>query len=415
MRHSNGSFRTLDFDLVNLVEDPAVGGVVCNFRDVTERKHIEAQLMAADRMVSIGTLAAGVAHEINNPLAYVIANLELMRDDNLAAESQESLKAAQDGAERVRKIVRDLKTFSRSDEQRIDAVDVHSVLDAAANIASNEIRHRARLLKDYGADVPRVAANESRLGQVVLNLLVNAAQAMPDGEAERNRIIVCTRAEDEMVVIEVQDTGQGISPEHRARLFDPFFTTKPVGVGTGLGLYISQQILSSMGGSISVESEPSKGSTFRLRIPIATRPARATAAPPPVPTVARARILAIDDEPMIGRVVKSALASHDVTEMTSATAAFERIQAGERFDLIICDLMMPHMTGMDFHAALERVAPEQAARMVFLTGGAFTPRAREFLDTVPAPRVDKPFAVNQMRTLVDERLRLLRARADRAA
>jgi PAS domain S-box-containing protein len=406
-KHADGSWRSLETDLINLLADPAVQGIVCNFRDVTQRKQIEAQLMAADRMVSIGTLAAGVAHEINNPLAYVIANLQLMADAPAGSPIEEPLKAAQDGSERVRQIVRDLKTFSRADEERVSAVDVHQVLDASANIAWNEIRHRARLVKEYGAEVPRVAGNEARLGQVILNLLVNAAQAMPAGDAERNEIRLRTRVDEKGVAIEVSDTGAGISEENRARLFNPFFSTKPIGVGTGLGLYICQQIVTSMGGSIEVDSEQGKGSTFRLMMPAAPasmQPVRKMDLPKPE-SIGRARILAVDDEPMIGRVIKYALPAHDVEEISSAVAALEKIRGGERYDLIICDLMMPQMTGMDFHAALKSEMPEQASRMIFLTGGAFTPHAHEFLDNVGAPRMDKPFEIKAMRALVDERLR----------
>jgi PAS domain S-box-containing protein len=407
-RGGDGSWRSLEGHNTNLLDDPAVAGVVCNFRDVTERQQFEAQLMAADRMVSIGTMAAGVAHEINSPLAYVIANLQLIADAPVGAPILEELRAAQDGAERVRQIVRDLKTFSRADEERISAIDVNKVLDASANIAWNEIRHRARLIKEYARDVPRVAGNEARLGQVVLNLLVNAAQAMTDGGADGNEIRLRTRAAGKGLVIEVIDTGSGISPEVRARLFDPFFTTKPVGVGTGLGLYICQQIVSSMGGTIEVESEMGEGSTFRVSLPAAPEgllsPQKQPSQPP---RSKRARILAVDDEPLIGRVIKSALSAHDVTDLPSALDALERIRGGERFDLIICDLMMPHMTGMELHAALQTEAPDQARRMIFLTGGAFTQSAHEFLDSVDAPRVDKPFEVKAMRSLVDERLRLL--------
>jgi CheY-like chemotaxis protein len=209
------------------------------------------------------------------------------------------------------------------------------------------------------------------------------------------------------VAIEVCDTGAGISPEDRARLFSPFFTTKPIGVGTGLGLYICQQIVNSMGGTIEVESEQGKGSTFRLVMPAASAsilPPRKLDSPKPE-SIGRARILAVDDEPMIGRVIKHALPAHDVTNISSAVAALAKIRGGERYDLIICDLMMPQMTGMDFHAALKSEAPDQASRMIFLTGGAFTPHAHEFLDNVGAPRMDKPFEINAMRALVDERLR----------
>jgi len=277
-------------------------------------------------------------------------------------------------------------------------------------MAWNEIRHRARLVRDYGADVPCIFGNEGRLGQVVLNLLVNAAQALPEGAQEANQITLRTFRKGDRVVISVRDSGAGISAENRARLFEPFFTTKPVGVGTGLGLYICRQIVESMGGTISVESVPGNGATFSVELPIA-RGGREQqrAAEKPAATVRRARILSVDDEPRIGRVLKQALAPHEVVDLTSAEEALERIRGGERFDLIFCDLMMPHVTGMDFHAALAAEAPEQARRTVFLTGGAFTARAHEFLDQVENPRVEKPFNLAGLRALVAERLQVFRA------
>jgi CheY-like chemotaxis protein len=276
-------------------------------------------------------------------------------------------------------------------------------------MAWNEIRHRARLVRDYGEDVPRIFGNEGRLGQVVLNLLVNAAQALPEGAAEANQITLRTFRKGDRVVVAVRDSGAGIAPEHRARLFEPFFTTKPVGVGTGLGLYICRQIVESMGGTISVESIPGGGATFAVALPIAACGAQApVVVDTPVPAVRRARILSVDDEPRIGSVLKQALAPHEVVDLTSAEQALERIRKGERFDLIFCDLMMPRVTGMDFHAALTVEAPEQARRTVFLTGGAFTARAHAFLDQVENPRVEKPFNLAGLRALVAERLQMLR-------
>ena len=411
-RHQNGSWRVLESLLVNLIGDPAVRGVVSNFRDVTERKQIEAQLMAADRMVSVGTLAAGVAHEINNPLAYVIANLAFAIEalhgsqDVKARESVEALREAQQGAERVRQIVRDLKAFSRTDDAPAGPVDVHQVVDASINMAWNEIRHRARLVKDYRRDLPRALGNEARLGQIFLNLIVNAAQAIPEGDAERNEIRISTSASGSTVTIAVKDTGSGIPPEHLPRLFDPFFTTKPVGVGTGLGLFICQGIVRSLGGDLTVVSEVGKGSVFNVILPVSfERPPQPAAPPPPQPApAARGRILAIDDEPLVGAVLTRALSAHEVVSLTSAAEALARIRAGEKFDLVFCDLMMPHMTGMDFYVALESEAPEVARQVIFLTGGAFTQGARDFLERTAAPTVDKPFDLKTMRALVAGRL-----------
>ena len=407
-RHTNGTWRMIESSLVNLLEDPALRGIVSNFRDVTERRQIEGQLMAADRMVSIGTLAAGVAHEINNPLSYVVANLALLADElgTSGSETAEILAAARDGAERVRQIVRDLKTFSRAEESVQGDIDIHRVLDAVANLSWNEIRHRARLVKDYGQSLPLVRGNEGRLGQVFLNLVVNAAQAMPEGAASRNEIRLRTRSEGGRFIVKVRDTGAGIEAKHQQHLFDPFFTTKPVGVGTGLGLFICKNIVTSMGGTISVQSEMGKGTTFTVTLPIGDGTSAKPALPAAVELPARrAKILVIDDEPQIARVITAALRAHDVESVTSAIDALGRLRAGDRFDLILCDLMMPQMTGMEFHEVLERELPEQAREIVFLTGGAFTPKARSFLEQVKNQRVDKPFEVASLRAMVAGRLR----------
>jgi CheY-like chemotaxis protein len=204
----------------------------------------------------------------------------------------------------------------------------------------------------------------------------------------------------------VSDTGAGIEAEHLARLFDPFFTTEPVGVGTGLGLFICKNIVNSLGGAISVQSAAGKGTIFTVSLPVSDGgSAQAEAPAPPIPAARRAKILVVDDEPQIGRVIKAALRLHDVVCLTSAVEALAMLRAGERFDIIICDLMMPQMTGMDFHEALEHEIPEQCQRVIFLTGGAFTAKARAFLERVKNLRIDKPFEVAALRTLVAERLR----------
>jgi CheY-like chemotaxis protein len=296
----------------------------------------------------------------------------------------------------VRGIVRDLKLFSRVEQHRPRPVDVRAAIEAAAGMATNEVRHRARLVLDLAPVMP-VWGDEGRLAQLFLNLLVNAAQAIPEGAAHEHEIRVTARlAEGDWAGIEVTDTGKGIAPEHVAKIFDPFFTTKPEGVGTGLGLSICQGIVSDLGGRMEVTSAPGKGTTFRVMLPPSSLAATATRPPPePARGVAkpkRGSVLAIDDEPLILRVIASLLATeHDVVCEPRADGALDRIRRGERFDAILCDLMMPDVTGMDLYAALLEIAPKQAQLVIFLTGGAFTARARAFLDRVPNATIEKPF------------------------
>jgi PAS domain S-box-containing protein len=358
------------------------------YRDVSERKSLQARLLLADRMAALGTLAAGVAHEINNPLAFVLGNLVFLEDElpRAAAESPKTedlvaaLREARTGAERIRATVRDLLNLARNrDAEAVSEVDVNALVEFAVKMAEPQLRHRARVVKRLGP-VPAVAAPESRLGQVFLNLVINAAQAVPEGDAAGNEVRVTTRhdAETGMVVVEVADTGVGIAPEDRQRIFDPFFTTKPVGVGTGLGLSISHSIVASLGGEIRVDSSRGKGSTFQVVLP-------ASAASPPVevdagrPVLPRARILVVDDEPLVGAVLQRLLGSkHEVVVATRAAEAVVLLGAGARFDLLLCDLLMPEMSGMELHDKLVAEFPDQARRTVFMTGGAFTERARAF-------------------------------------
>jgi len=386
-------------------------------RDVSERKKMQAQLMVSDRMASVGTLAAGVAHEINNPLATVLANVDLALRDvhevgiRLGAKEDliEELNDAREGVERVRQIARDLKVFSRGDEETRGPVDVHRAIESSLRMGWNEIRHRARLVKDFGT-VPPVNANDSRLGQVFLNLVINAAQALPDSDANRNEIRIKTSTDSRgRVVIEVVDTGPGIPAEVKKRLFTPFFTTKPIGQGTGLGLSICQRIITNLGGEISLESEMGVGTTVRIVLPAAVLDAPA-AAPATAATARKAsrrgRILVIDDEPLVALAVRRTLqGEHDVTTSPSATEARRLIESGLNFDVILCDLMMPQVTGMDFFEMLSGHAPAQAERVIFLTGGAFTPRARNFLDQTPNQRLEKPFDPPNLRAIVNDRVR----------
>jgi signal transduction histidine kinase len=377
-----------------------------------ERRTLQAALVETERLASLGTLAAGVAHEINNPLAYVMANLAYI-EKSLATTKQvadggkleDALAEARDGCERIRAIVRDLQLLSRAADADDEGVDIRRVLDSSLNIVMPEIRARARLTKAYG-DVPLIRASAPRLGQVFLNLLLNAAQAIDEGHVDRNEIRVETRAEDGALVVLVSDTGGGIPPEIRARVFDPFFTTKPIGVGTGLGLSISHRIIAAMGGELTIDARPGPGTTFRVRIP-AVRVANSAAVPRSVPsaTTHRARVVVLDDEPLIGTMVKRVLSEqHSVEAMTSSDAFLARIARGERFDLVLCDLMMPGKNGMDVYAEVARTDAEQARRMVFLTGGALNGSTKAFVASHASAVIAKPFSIDELCRRIDRTL-----------
>jgi PAS domain S-box-containing protein len=291
----DGGVMTAEVGCLALVFDGQPATVI-RASDLTERKQMQARLLLADRMAAVGTLAAGVAHEINNPLAFVLSNLSFLTEElqvlarempeGRLKEFEEVLREASDGAHRVRQIVRDLKTFSRVDEEAPTAVNLQGVLESAIMMARGELKPRARLVRDY-TEVPMVEGGEGRLGQVFLNLLINAAQAIPAGVPERNEVRVGLRSDGERVIVEVRDTGIGIPPAVRARIFDPFFTTKPVGLGTGLGLSICHGIVTSFGGDISVESEPGHGSVFRVSFPAMRKRAGSEAEAPVATQAAR--------------------------------------------------------------------------------------------------------------------------------
>jgi signal transduction histidine kinase len=413
----------------------------------SEHREIQARLAQTDRLTSLGTLAVGVAHEINNPLAYVLLNLGYVAEelpkllssvplqsktdrvapaaDDSRLESRAALSShsqarevmlaldhAREGAERIRNTVRSLQTFSRPENEMRAPLQLSRLLDATLPMVANEIRHRARLVKEYDP-VPDVVANEARLGQVFLNLLLNAVQALPEEHAESNEIQLLLRSPvPDRVAVEVRDNGVGIPPQVRGRIFEPFFTTKPVGIGTGLGLTICHGIVTSLGGTLSFESEVGKGSTFRVELPAAVRTMGANAiahvsADSPVSSkpAARGRILVVDDEPIVCFSLERLLSTEgEVVALTSASQALALIRAGERFDVILCDLMMPEMDAPVLFEEVRRVAPAQAERMVFVTGGAFTVRAREFLESVPNPRLGKPFDVEALVELVRSRV-----------
>jgi PAS domain S-box-containing protein len=422
---ADGSHAVLEIRSLSVVYDGKPATLLLG-RDVSEHRATTARMMEVDRMASAGLLATALGHEIKNPLAFVSANVDVaLRDAQEALsrmdrepsrafefgvvrehlrEIRGALLDARQGTRRVQSVVGDLQAFSRP-EQALDApVDVERVLAASINMVRNQIRHRARLVKNF-FPVPSARGSEAQLGQVFLNLLTNAADAIEAGDAAHNRIEIDLHAKEGRVVVEVTDTGTGIAPASIDRVFDPFFTTKPVGHGVGLGLAICRNIVEGFGGTISILSEFGQGTTVRVELVEAQTqrpPVRASTISPLKPMQQALRVLVVDDEPLIGRAVARCLGrQHAVRWVASGAEALELL-VPENFDVIFLDVMMPDMTGVEVYQRVRDAHPEFLGRIVFLTGGAFTTQAREFLEAVPNIQLGKPFDGQQIRDVAQQ-------------
>lgn len=360
-----------------------VTGLVVSARDDRSLRKTQAQLQLADRMATMGTLAAGVAHEINNPLSYVLSNLEYLEEElehippgqtipaDLHREMFRALATSREGALRVSQIVRDLKSMSRAEEEELRPVELARVLDGAANMLRNDIRHRARLVKAYG-ETPPVTANEARILQVALNLIQNAAHAIPVGNVAEHQIFIETRTGTEgEAIFSITDTGSGIPADQLESIFDNFYTTKPVGQGTGLGLAICQRIIEELGGRIEVTSEVGRGSTFRVTLPAVHTPRieMQTEFAPSAQINVRRRILVIDDERAIGESIQRLLrAVHRVDIATSGSEGLARFSEMP-YDLVLIDLMMPEMRGTVVRDEITARYPHHRAVIALMSGG----------------------------------------------
>jgi two-component system cell cycle sensor histidine kinase/response regulator CckA len=377
-----------------------IGGVLGVATDVTERLRMQRQVNQADRLAALGRLAASVAHEINNPRDYALGALRLAReavggvDDDARVKVGELVDQALSGMERVRFITRDLKSFSRADEDERRPQDLHRAISAATKMVATRVGARAHVELALGPTAT-VLADENRLVQIFVNLVLNAADALPAGNAEGNRITLRGRLDGAHVVIEVADNGPGVPADQRARVFDPFFTTKPVGEGTGLGLFVTRNLVEALGGTITLAEAPGGGALFTLRLPVVATPV-ADAPPAAVPARAagRARVVVIEDEPQLAQLFSRSLeGAYDVTVFTSGRAALGHLLEGPPYDLVLCDLMMADISGMKVFEEVRRARPGLERAFVFMTGGVFDPRVADFLASIPNECVDKPFDV----------------------
>jgi len=355
----------------------------------------------------VGSLAGGVAHEANNPLASVIANIDFALASartNATADAEiiAALEDARAGGLRVRDIIRDLHEFGSSETSAPARLDVQTALDSALKMATPQLKYRGEVEKVYHP-VPQVFAPERELAHAFLNLVVNAARALPEHTPKQNRIRLATRtAEDGAAIIEVTDTGDGIPADEIGRVFDPYYAGHLPGVGSSLGLATTRTVVNKIGGSIRVTSEVGHGTTFTVTLPAA--PAGA-AAPTPTPESAISgarRILVIDDDPLVRTTLERLLGQNaEVIAVRSGTAALRTLEADAGFDAVLCDIMMPDISGIDVFEETRKRDPELARRFVFMTGGAYTERVQKFRAAVDNPVLDKPFDHETLVALLD--------------
>jgi signal transduction histidine kinase/DNA-binding response OmpR family regulator len=403
---------------------PAAGRrILLYVRDVTDERDREVRRLQSEKLASIGMLAAGVAHEINNPASFVLANLEALAGllqttdgkpqtdpktgrqlgfSEILFEAMNIVQESKEGMARIHRIVRDLHAFSRVDEGATRLTDVNAAVDSSLTMLRSELRYRAQVERDMRA-TRRARTSAARLGQVFLNLIMNAAQALASGDPKRNRLYIRSFDEGDNIIVEVEDNGPGIPTEVLPRIFESFFTTKPPGVGTGLGLPISRDIVRSAGGELTAESVPGRGALFRVRLPAA---APGLAEPPKtLPThkaVHRRRLLAVDDEALLLKAYRRMLNRHHDIETTLGAKEALRIFGQDRnFDVVLCDLQMPGMSGSELFETVKQRWPELAQRFIFITGGACSPEARLFLESPGLASIHKPFQVAELLELIE--------------
>lgn len=389
-----------------LNDEGKITGAILISRDQSEKKEAEALLIETERMASIGTLVAGVAHEINNPLASVILNLEIILNEctnsqTIPAKLVNKLHETYAAVENIQKIVIDLKLLSHREEDPKTSVDLAKVLDSSLRIALNENRRPIEIVKNYSQST-KVLANEGRLGQVFLNLIINAAQALRK-ENPRNRIEVTASIQAEQVIVSIKDNGIGMSEPIKKRIFTPFFTTKPKGIGTGLALPLTKRIVKNLGGDITFTSTLNSGTEFIVSLPLAPPENLAHAEEPGEieSSSQQSKLLIVDDEETFSSVLEEVLADdHEVTTVNCGADAIALLSEGKRYNVIVSDLMMPQMSGMELYKKVLELAPDQAQRMVFMTGGAFGPSTSGFLESIDNKKIEKPFKLKELRKLL---------------
>ena len=394
--------RIVAASVARAVEDASAVVIV---EDISEQQMLEAQLIQSEKMAAMGTLVSGVAHELNNPLTSIAGLSEFLLEQPAGAEvERRHLRVINEQAERAGRIVRDLLTFSRKGPAERAGVDLGDVAQRTVQLMAYEMRIRDVTVRTTIArDLPAVVGDRYQLQQVVLNLLSNAAHALSTMPAGKPRQVdVRVAAVGPRVVLQVADTGPGLSADVKAQMFSPFFTTKAPGEGTGLGLFVSYGIAEAHGGTLTAESQPGHGATLVLSLPVApdaARPSRETAAPQaglPSPAPAR-RILVVDDDPAVRRVV-AALFSREGHRVDAAASGADavRLASAERYDLVIAD-HLASAGGVPLAAALASLHGGAAPRLILSTSDS-----RPVADSQGPRTLHKPFDLRDLKQAADE-------------
>jgi two-component system NtrC family sensor kinase len=404
-RAADGSVRQGSVITAPVFEDGVITGALGIMRDITDDQRLAEQLLQQEKLAAVGQLVSGVAHELNNPLAGVMAFSELLLASGAAqdADARHAMETIHHEATRAAKIVSHLLTFARQRPVERMEADLNAIVMDTIELRRYALR-AAQIELDVVLDptLPHTWADPFQLQQVVLNLIGNAEQALADWDGTR-RIVVWTHHDADWLVIAVSDTGPGVPPDQRDRIFNPFYTTKPVGQGTGLGLSISDGIVREHGGQIRVESQPGEGATFLLELPAIVPEPRASAgrhAPPPPPTKSL-RMLVVDDEGAMRAAIATFLTTlgHQVTAATGGLEARALLDANE-YDVVLLDLRMPDLGGDTLYEELRDRDPRHARRVVFVTGDVQSDAARRFFARAGRPVVGKPFQLDELATVV---------------
>ncbi|MFT4703493.1 MAG: signal transduction histidine kinase [Bradymonadia bacterium] len=385
---------------------------------VSRRQHRELAELDA-RLDSASRMASSVAHEINNPTAVIDGSMaliarrcELLRSEltksedtpslvrdlamELLGEIDEVVSRNRECVDRITTVVRSLEAFDRSNANQLAAIDVQDLATKAVQLANHETRWRA-VTRLMVSDAPALIGMPDRLLRMLINLLVNAAQSMPEGDAEGNLVTVRTRAQDYGVIIDIADTGSGILPQHLPHIFKPFFTTRTEFAAPGLGLSVVEDIVHQHKGNITVNSTAGEGTLVRVFLPFKNgfrlpEPTPRMLEPTPAAPKHRRCILLVDDEPMLRDVTAQLLEiEYDVLTASNGLEALDCIDENPQIDLIVCDLMMPKLDGPDLYRVLLERAPRFCQRIVFVTGGAYTQDARAFIRDNDVTLLEKPF------------------------